>query len=302
MRSCASALAAAVVLLVVGHGAAADDFPRFFVMGDGRLAVENMHTGARADVRYRRDDWSYDDDALARLRQAFRSAGDAGEGRLSLRLVEVLSRLQHDSGVRPLRLVSGYRSPDYNEAIRQRGAKAAGGSLHTEGLAADVAFPRTTLKGLWLKLRALDCCGAGYYAKEGFLHVDVGRPRFWEPQTSRVDENLSAGNARIFARTEFDRYAMGESIVLTLYAITEPPVRIARAARLVGATGGTAAATIEGDHPAGADGCVDVDTSGTSVRATLDGRAPAGHLELTTCAPRTARTPELVGANRTELR
>src|SRR3989449_9135716 len=89
-----------------------------------------------------------------------------------------------------------------------------------------------------MKVRALDCCGAGYYAKEGFLHLDVGQPRFWEPATSRVEENLSAGNARLFARTEFDRYAKGEEIVVTLHAMTVPPVRVGREARVVTGKGG----------------------------------------------------------------
>src|SRR5262249_57771710 len=123
---------------------------------------------------------------------------------------EVVSRVQKASGVRPLTLMSGYRSPDYNEGLRAQGVKAAGGSLHTEGLAADVAFPRKVLRPLWMKVRAMECCGAGYYAKDGFLHIDVGRPRFWEPATSRVEENLSAGDARLVARARDDRYPAGE--------------------------------------------------------------------------------------------
>src|SRR5215470_17854534 len=279
-------LRALLLVLALAAGARAGAPPRFFIMGDGHLAIVNAHTHEHLTVRYRRDDGTYDPDALTRLRRLFRSSGDAREQNVSLRLIEVLSHLQKMAGGHPLVLLSGYRSPTYNQSLKDKGKQVAGGSMHTEGLAADLAFPRPQLPKLWHQIRDLDCCGAGYYAKEGFLHVDVGRPRFWEPQTSRVDENLSAGNARIFARTEFDRYATGEPIVLTLYAITEPPVRIARAARLVGATGGAVPATIEGDHPAGADGCVDVESSGTSVRATLDDKPPAGHLELMTCAPR----------------
>jgi hypothetical protein len=117
--------------------------------------------------------------------------------------------------------------------LRAKGRKAASGSLHTEGLAADVAFPAKELRPLWLKIRELDCCGAGYYQSSGFLHLDVGAPRFWEPATSKVEENLSAGNARLFARTEYDRYAVGEPIVVTLHALTAPPVLIAKEAMLV---------------------------------------------------------------------
>ena len=109
---------------------------------------------------------------------------------MSLRLIEVLSHVQKMAGGHPLVLLSGYRSSDYNKALKDQGKQVAGGSMHTEGLAADLAFPRPQLPKLWHQVRDLDCCGAGYYAKEGFLHVDVGRPGFWEATTSRVDENL----------------------------------------------------------------------------------------------------------------
>src|SRR5438477_335882 len=188
---------------------------RFFVMGDGTLSLVNAHTDDRATVHYRRKDGSYAADELARLRHVVRSQGDAREIDVPLRLVEVLAWLQHTAGGKPLVVLSGYRSPDYNQDLKAQGRAVAGGSLHTEGLAADLAFPRTDLPRLWHRVRDLDCCGAGYYAKEGFLHVDVGRPRFWEATTSRVDENLSAGNARMFARTEFDRYATGAGVVVT---------------------------------------------------------------------------------------
>src|SRR5262249_60633393 len=114
---------------------------------------------------------------------------------------------------------------------------------HTEGIAADLAFPREQLEPLWLGIRDLDCCGAGYYPKEGFLHVDVGKPRYWEPSTSRVDENLSAGNARVFARTDYDRYVPGDMMLVPLSALTLPPVGPERPPRL-GAEGDGTGATV----------------------------------------------------------
>jgi uncharacterized protein YcbK (DUF882 family) len=249
-------------------------------------------------VRYRRADGTYDQAAIAHIRRAFRSSGDDGEGKASLRLIEVLGWLQKASRVRPLRLMSGYRSPQYNEVLRAQGARAAGGSLHTEGLAADLAFPRGMLRPLWMKVRVLDCCGAGYYAKEGFLHIDVGRPRFWEPATSRVEENLSAGNARLFARTEFDRYARGEEIVVALHAMTVPPVRVARKGRWVGEEGEAVAVAVTGDG----EGCLEVPASGAGVRLGAVSKAGRGKVELTTCEPRPERTPAAVETNVVEFR
>ena len=267
--------------------------PRFFVAGDGQLALVNTHTGARVAARYRRADGSYDAGTVERIRRVF-------GGEASLRLIEVLSHLQRLAGGRPLTLVSGYRSPEYNEQLREQGAKAAAGSLHTEGLAADVAFPRPLLRGLWRKVRALDCCGAGYYARQGFLHVDVGQPRFWEAATSRVDENLSAGNARLFARTEFDRFTRGEAITVTLHALTAPPVKIARVARFGGDE--DARVTLEGSELREVDGCLEAARSGASVRVAGAPAARRGRLLLVICEPRPERTPATVETNPVEIR
>jgi len=276
--------------VVAGHAAATE--PRFFVAGNGRLALRSLHTGAEASVTYRRADGSYDEAALARLKRVLRS-GDGREGPLEPRFVELLGWLyEATGGTTPLHIQSGYRSPDYNERIRQRGAKAASGSLHTEGMASDVALERARSRGLWERLRALECCGAGYYPSGGFLHVDVGTPRFWDERTSRVDENLSAGNARLFARTDFDRYRPGDPITVRLHSLTVPPVRIARTARL--AAGGS---TLEiGSPAAGADGCIEADAKTVLV---LHAAAPVARDEilLATCAPRGERTPETVRTN-----
>ncbi len=288
-------------LLVFTSAAAAAAPPRFFIMGDGRLSLVNAHTDARVDVQFRRRDGGYDEVALAQIRRAFRSAGDEGEGRASLRLIEILSYLQQTTKVRPLTLMSGYRSPEYNEDLRAKGARAAGGSLHTEGLAADVAFPRKMLKPLWMKVRAMNCCGAGYYAKEGFLHVDVGQPRFWEPQTSRVEENLSAGNARLFARTDFDRYAVGEPIVVRLHSLTKAPVLVAAAATFMSDVGDSVRLKLQRDASS-ADGCLDVSTSDFGIRVPTPSKRVTGHLVLTTCAPRVDRTPFTLETNRVEIR
>ena len=268
---------------------------RFFVMGDGTLSLVNAHTDDRATVHYRRKDGSYAADELARLRHVVRSQGDAREIDVSLRLVEVLSWLEHAAGGKPLVVLSGYRSPDYNQGLKAQGKAVAGGSLHTEGLATDLAFPRDQLPRLWHRVRDLDCCGAGYYAKEGFLHVDVGRPRFWEATTSRVDENLSAGNARMFARTEFDRYATGEGMAVTLHAITVPPVLVRREATLAGER-----LRVDAELPEH-DGCYEVGASGARLRVSGAPRVHRALVVLSTCAPRTERTPETVETNPIEV-
>jgi len=288
---------AAVMLSTATWGASAP--PRFFIMGDGTLALVNAHSGAQATVTYRRADGTYDPEALAQIRRVMRSR-DGGEGEISLRLVELLAHVYAERGHQPLRIQSGYRSPDYNEAIRARGAKAAGGSLHTEGLAADVALPAKELRPLWLEIRKLECCGAGYYQKNGFLHLDVGQPRFWEPQTSKVEENLSAGNARLFARTEYDRYAKGETIVVALHALTLPPVLVAKDA-VLSTDGREQAVHVESSLPE-EHGCFAVDERGVHLRVTGVPAPARGMLVLKTCEPRVERTPATIETNAIDVR
>lgn len=287
-----AAVVAVLVAMLVPGGAARAATPRFFLAGDGTLAVVNLHTDERADVRYRRADGTYDDDAFASLRHVFRSRGDGKTGPLTPRFVELLGHLYADTGRRPLRILSGYRSPAYNAAIRAGGAKAASASLHTEGMAADIAFPASELRPLWLRIRALGCCGAGYYAENGFLHVDVGEPRFWEPATSGVEKNLSAENARLFARTDFDLYDAGDRQIVRLHALTLPPVRFHTAIEPGG--------RITAPEPS-ADGCVEADAA---TRLVIEGVPPGERvrLALVPCEPRPGRTPERIRTNPVTVR
>jgi uncharacterized protein YcbK (DUF882 family) len=283
-------LGVALALGLAGRAAAAE--PRFFVAGNGRLALRSINSGAEASVTYRRADGSYDDAALARLKRVLRS-GDGREGPLAPRFVELLGWLYEASGgTTPLRIQSGYRSPAYNQRLRQRGAKAASGSLHTEGMAADVVLERARLAAFWERLRALECCGAGYYPGGGFLHVDVGTPRFWDERTSRVDENLSAGNARLFARTDFDRYRSGETIAVRLHSLTVPPVRIARLAHL--ATAGAAVAIVT-PAPDARD-CIEADAR-TVLTLRADAPTVRDVLVLAVCDPRPEATPATLRTN-----
>ncbi len=233
--------------------------PRFFVMGSGTLELVRRDGGERARVRYIQPDGRYDYVAFGEIQRLLRSKGGGAQRELTPRFVELLAHVSDRIG-RPLVVLSGYRTPAYNEGLRRRGRRAASGSMHTEGLAADIAIPRDQLLPMWAYVRSLDCCGAGYYAKQGFLHVDVGKPRFWEAATSRTDEDLSGGNARVFARTDFDRYVAGEMPLVRFHGVTEPPIGVERTARLVPQGGGaTVPVTLEDLGGGAGDGCLEVD-------------------------------------------
>jgi len=286
--------------------------PRFFFPGDGHLRLGHAYFNTTLDVRYRRPDGTYDPAALKQIRHFFRSREDGREAAISLRLVELLGYIQTRYRPRQMTLISGYRSPEFNADLRAAGQNAAQASLHTEGLAADVAFAGVDLRRLWLQLREARTGGAGYYRHGNFLHIDTGRPRFWEETTSRVGENLAAGNARIFARTDFDRYASVQGAVLSLHSITTFPVYVAPQARLVGPRGTVAVrlqplAGTGGPQGGAPEDCFAIPAYAEAYQFTVTGVAatreprrsadPQSHFVVSTCAPRVEQTPEDIESN-----
>jgi len=293
-------LVVVLVALVVAPplAARAETTRRFFFSGDGAIELRNAHFDERLTVRYRDAGGHYDAAALAAIEHLFRSRSDGRSGAISLRLIELIDFVQDRYRPSTLTLVSGYRSPEFNQALRGSGHRVAQASLHTEGLAADLQPAGVDLRRLWLQLRELQVGGVGLYQADGFIHLDTGAPRFWEPATSGVEKNLSADNARLFARTDFDRYADLDGAVVSIHAVTALPIRIRRSARI-----GAAQVTIAPVGPGiAADGdCWVISQPAeryafavTSRLAPPLQRAP---IRLQTCAPRVGATPMEIVSN-----
>ena len=80
----------------------------------------------------------------------------------------------------PFHVLSGYRSPKTNAALRRRNRSVARNSLHMEGMAVDLRVPELHAKHLCHAALDMQCGGVGYYARRGFVHVDVGSVRTWQ--------------------------------------------------------------------------------------------------------------------------
>lgn len=153
---------------------------------------------------------------------------------LTPRLVALLDHLQDQltQGSGKIRILSGYRSPQYNEGLRSRGVGAALTSLHTEGMAADFSLQGVEPKKLWENIRTMNCCGAGYYGKSA-VHIDTGPPRFWEAASLKVFTDISEHNRQIFPEIEYDIYSSGDRLKFRLVRMTEYPFGVAKKVALV---------------------------------------------------------------------
>jgi uncharacterized protein YcbK (DUF882 family) len=79
----------------------------------------------------------------------------------------------------PFHIISGYRSPRTNAFLCESGRGVARNSLHVQGKAADIRIPGIDLSLVRDVAMSLKEGGVGYYPSSNFVHVDVGRVRYW---------------------------------------------------------------------------------------------------------------------------
>lgn len=155
---------------------------RLAARSDGATRALNFlhtHTGERLSVEYF-GGGRYAPDALATVNhflRDFRTGDihpiDAG----LLDLLHGLTRLTETS--RPFQVISGYRSPATNAALRRASEGVAAGSLHMQGQAIDIRLADVPLPKLRQAALAVRRGGVGYYPASDFVHVDTGRVRTW---------------------------------------------------------------------------------------------------------------------------
>jgi uncharacterized protein YcbK (DUF882 family) len=209
----------------VGEGA---DVKRYFHRGDGSLNLVNAKSGVSFKGEYRSGNGSYDDNGLRAIHRAF-GVEDYGEpiSTVSLRLIEFIDFLEDrfQPGAR-ITIVSGYRSPEYNTALRNKGGLAAKASLHQYGMAADLEMQGVPARAIWNYVKELGFGGAGYYHGE-LVHVDVGPARSWDENTSGVGTDISVENKLIGVVTDYDVYLPGETVTLRFIRMTAFPIGVA---------------------------------------------------------------------------
>lgn len=143
------------------------------------LAFRNLHTGETVDVLYRADG-QLDQGALREIDWVLRDFRTGEARQVDRRLLDLLWRLRTAlDTTEPYEVISGYRSPTTNAMLRREGRGVSGGSLHMQARAIDVRVPDRPLTALRDAALALRLGGVGYYAASNFVHVDVGRVRFW---------------------------------------------------------------------------------------------------------------------------
>ncbi len=224
-----SAIAILLVVLAAASTPAGVDSPRagrFFFSGDGHISLISQKNNHSFSGRYRTAPATYDATALQAICRVFDAPyGDKGAG-MSLRLIEFIDYLQDQLGPGSrITITSGYRDPQYNTSLRNRGRLAAKASLHQYGMAADLKMEGVPARRIWKYVKELNFGGAGYYHGQT-VHVDVGPARSWDETTSGVGTGISDDNKLIGLVTDFDRYLPTEILKLRFIRMTAFPVGV----------------------------------------------------------------------------
>lgn len=144
-----------------------------------RLAFHSTHTGENLDLVYRIGN-DYIPESLAQINRVLRDHRNNEVHTIHPDLLDLLHALSVtlDTGT-AFHVISGYRSPLTNAVLAAQSEGVAKHSLHMQGKAIDIRLPGRDLSDLRRAAVALKLGGVGHYPRLDFVHLDVGRVRYW---------------------------------------------------------------------------------------------------------------------------
>ncbi|MEM9189188.1 MAG: DUF882 domain-containing protein [Myxococcota bacterium] len=113
------------------------------------------------------------------VRRFLRCRATGQETMMALRPLQVAADMAFRFEQKRVEVVSAFRSPKFNEALRKKGRGVASRSHHVRGEALDFRIPGVTAADLAAAVEEVHEGGIGTYRESNFVHVDVGRDRRW---------------------------------------------------------------------------------------------------------------------------
>ncbi len=145
-----------------------------------RVSLRNLHTDESLELEFSRGG-EYVPESLAAIQVLLRDFRNGEQHVIDPALMDYLYDVAQHLGVDPaFSVISGYRSPQTNEQLRERSDGVARHSLHLEGRAIDVRLARVDCAALATRALGLTRGGVGYYRKSDFVHLDTGAFRTWK--------------------------------------------------------------------------------------------------------------------------
>lgn len=143
------------------------------------IGFRNLHTDERLEVEYFRNG-EYVPEAFSAIEGCLRDFRTGERHAIDAHLMDYLTDVARALGVdASFSVISGYRSPQTNAALRERSSGVAQHSLHMDGRAIDVRLAGVDCARLAAHALDLRRGGVGYYRASDFVHLDAGAFRTW---------------------------------------------------------------------------------------------------------------------------
>ncbi len=141
------------------------------------LDMYNTHTGEELSVHYL-SSGIYDPDALNRINHFLRCHYTGEVVEIDTGVLDLMCDIKDAiPGAKKIEIVSGYRSPQYNNLLVSLGRNVSKKSLHMQGRAIDLTLGQIPVSTLAKAAKSFSAGGVGEYPH--FVHIDVGRVRYW---------------------------------------------------------------------------------------------------------------------------
>jgi uncharacterized protein YcbK (DUF882 family) len=143
------------------------------------LSLYNIHTGEAMRACYR-NAGKLIPGAIQRINHIMRDYRTGEIKPVDPKLLDLLHHIVTVVNPRaPISIISGYRSPRTNAALRKITKGVARKSLHMEGRAIDIRIPGYQTSAIRQLAVRLKSGGVGYYPKSDFIHLDTGPVKTW---------------------------------------------------------------------------------------------------------------------------
>ena len=164
---------------LAGVAGFANPMRRAFAADAHALSFYHLHTAEKLSVVYR-EHGELVSGALEAIKLFLRDFRTEQTHPIDVGLLDELWKLHMEfEGRGWFEVISGYRSPRTNEALRHASSGVAKDSLHVSGRAIDVRHTNAKTPDLRDAAIAMRAGGVGYYAKSNFVHIDTGAFRTW---------------------------------------------------------------------------------------------------------------------------
>jgi len=146
-------------------------------LDDKILNMYNIHTSESLNIKYY-SSGVYDRNALNKINYFLRCHYTNEVKEIDIKVLDLLCNIKNivDKD-KKVYIISGYRSAAYNEFLIRQGRNVSKNSLHLQGLAIDFSIEEVNTYELSRIARSLAAGGVGKYPE--FVHIDVGRLRYW---------------------------------------------------------------------------------------------------------------------------